>query len=104
MGKIEKNASVHELDLKVAETAVDWGIEIAFDHHETVFEELLEGFEDDEYWLAVGRAKDTIEEIWKAGKEYDKILKEALDIIRAYEDKGSIELDVAYERLRSLFD
>jgi len=93
-----------ELDLKVAETAVDWGIELAFDHHETVFEELLEEFKGEEYWLKLGRAKDTIEEIWKAGKKYDKILKEALDIIRAYEDKGTIELAVAYERLRGLFD
>ena len=29
--------------------------------------------------------------------------KEALEIIRAYEDKGTIELAVAYERLRALF-
>lgn len=93
-----------ELDLKVAETAVDWGIELAFDHHESAFEELLKDFQGDEYWLKLERAKDTISEIWEAGKEYKEMEKEALDIIRAYEDKGTIELAVAYERLRSLFD
>jgi ribosome-binding ATPase YchF (GTP1/OBG family) len=59
-----------ELDLKLAETALDWGIELAFDHHESVFEELLKKYEGDEYWLKLERAKDTIEEIWEAGKKY----------------------------------
>ena len=94
-----------ELDLKVAEMALSWGNTLAFqDHHESVFEELLGGFEGDEYWLALERAQDTIEEIWEAGKEYLEMQKEALEIIRKYEDKGTIELSVAYERLRGLFD
>ena len=94
-----------ELDLKVAEMALSWGNTLAFqDHHESVFEELLGGFEGDEYWLALDRAQDTIEEIWEAGKEYLEMQKEALEIIRKYEDKGTIELSVAYERLRGLFD
>lgn len=94
----------YEFDLKVAETALDWGIELAFDHHESAFEELLKDFEGDEYWLKLERAKDTISEIWEAGKEYLEMQKEALEIIRNYEDKGTIELAVAYERLRGLFD
>ena len=93
----------YELDLKVAEMALSWGNTLAFeDHHETVFEELLGKLEGDEYWLALERAKDTLEEIWEAGKLYLEMQKEALEIIRNYEDKGTIELAVAYERLRGL--
>ena len=84
------------------ETAVDWGIELAFDHHESVFEELLGEFKGDEYWLALERAKDTISEIWEAGKEYLKIKKEAKQITDKYSE-GSIELGDAYEDLWMLF-
>ena len=94
----------YELDLKVAETALAWGIELAFDHHESAFEELLKDFEGDEYWLKLERAKHTISEIWEAGKKYLEMQKKAFEIIRKYEDKGTIELSVAYERLRGLFD
>lgn len=101
-----------ELDLKVAEMALSWGNTLAFqDHHESVFEELLGGFEGDEYWLALERAQDKIEEIWEAGKKYLEMQKKAFEIIRAYEGKGNVarirtalELSEAYEGLRGLFD
>ena len=64
-----------KLNLKVAETAVDWGIELAFDHHESVFEELLENSKAMNIGWRLERAKDTISEIWEAGKEYLKIKK-----------------------------
>ena len=93
-----------ELDLKVAEAALDWGNTLAFeDHHESVFEDLLGNIEHDEYLLRLQRGQDTIGEIWEAGKEYLEMQKEAFEIIRAYE-KGTIELAVAYERLKNLFD
>tara|TARA_B100001287_G_C22685292_1_gene533015 strand:- start:3845 stop:4141 length:297 start_codon:yes stop_codon:yes gene_type:complete len=93
-----------QLDLEVAEKAFFWGEILAFeDHHESVFEDILGKFEHDEYLLRLKRGQDTFNEIWEAGKKYLEMQEQALQITQAYESMD-VELAVAYERLKELFD